>query len=155
VHNFLIEKLPDTPIINKLRVIHIYKADWSLIERYYVAYKLSKTASDQNTVTQEQAGARPGRSSVELATNRVLTYEIIRNQRLTGAVMYNDAKACCDRIIENASNLTLLREGIPIQIPKLHAQTFLKIEYHIKHKLGIGSKTQSTLTNFWSRPRIN
>jgi hypothetical protein len=57
--------------------------------------------------------------------------------------MYNDAKACYDRIIENVSNLTLLREGIPIQITKLHAQTFSKIVYHIKHKLGIGSETHS------------
>jgi hypothetical protein len=80
VHNFLIEKLPGTPIISKLRVIHIYEADWSLIQRCYVAFKLSKTASDNNTVTPEQAGARPGRSSIKLATNRVLTYEIIRNQ---------------------------------------------------------------------------
>jgi hypothetical protein len=57
--------------------------------------------------------------------------------------MYNDAKACYDRIIENASNLTLLREGLPIQIPNLHAQTFSQIEYRIKHKLGIGSISHS------------
>jgi hypothetical protein len=112
VHNFLIEKLPGIPIINKLRVINIYEADWSLIQRYYVAYTLSKTASEQNTVTTEQAGARPGRSSIELATNRVLTYEIIRYQRLAGAVMYNDAKACYDRIIENGSNLTFLDQEL-------------------------------------------
>jgi 4-hydroxy-L-threonine phosphate dehydrogenase PdxA len=37
----------------------------------------------------------------------------------------------------------LLREGLPIQIAKLHAQTFSQIEYHIKHKLGIGSKSHS------------
>jgi hypothetical protein len=134
VHNFLIKKVPSFPIINKLRVIHIYEADWSLIQRFYVAYKLSKTAAETNTVTNEQAGARPGRSAIELALNRVMTYEIIRNQRLTGAVMYNDAKACYDRVIKN---------GLPLQIAKLHAQTFKSIQYHIKHKLGIGNITHS------------
>jgi hypothetical protein len=143
VHNFLIEKLPGLPLINKLRVIHIYEADWSLIQRFYVAYKLSKKASDENTVTTEQAGARPERSAIELALNRVLTYETIRNQQLTGAIMYNYAKACYDRVIENFSNLALLREGLPQQIAKLHAQTFKSIQYHIKHKLGIETITHS------------
>jgi hypothetical protein len=75
--------VPGYPIINKLRVIHIYEADWSLIQRFYVAYKLSKRASESVTVTNEQAGARPGRSAIELALDRVMTYEIKRNQRLT------------------------------------------------------------------------
>jgi hypothetical protein len=78
VHNFLIEKIPGTPLITKLRVIHIYEADWSLIQRYYIAHKLSYIASNAGTISVEQAGGRPGRSSIELAINRVLTYEIIR-----------------------------------------------------------------------------
>jgi hypothetical protein len=42
VHNFLSEKLPGLPLINKLRVIHIYEADWSLIQRFYVALNSPK-----------------------------------------------------------------------------------------------------------------
>jgi hypothetical protein len=57
--------------------------------------------------------------------------------------MYNDAKACYDRIIGNISKMTLLREGLPIEIAKLHSQTFLLIEYHIKRKQGIGPVTHS------------
>jgi hypothetical protein len=97
VHNFMLEKIPGVPLLHKLRVIHIYEADWSLIQRYYVAHKLSNIASTEKTVTTEQAGGRPGRSSIELAINRALQYETIRLQHLTAAVMYNDAKACYDR----------------------------------------------------------
>jgi hypothetical protein len=57
--------------------------------------------------------------------------------------MYNDAKACYDRIIESISNMSLLREGLPIEIAKLHAQTFQLIQYHIKHKQGLGPITHS------------
>jgi hypothetical protein len=143
VHNFLIEKTPGLPLLNKLRVIHIYEADWSLIQRFYVAYKLTSIATREETTTTEQAGGRPGRSSIELAINRVITYETIRLQRLSGAVMYNDAKACYDRIVEPISNMALLREGLPIEIAKLHAQTYQQIHYHIKHKQGIGPITHS------------
>jgi hypothetical protein len=138
VHNFLIEKTPGLPLITKLRVIQIYEADWSLIQRFYVAHKLTSVATLKGTTTTEQAGGRPGRSSIELAINRVITYETIRLQRLIGAVLYNDAKACYDRIIENISNMSLLREGLPIEIAQLHAQTFNTIQYYIKHKQGIG-----------------
>jgi hypothetical protein len=103
-----------------------------------VAHKLTSIATKENTTTTEQAGGRPGRSSIELAINRVITYETIRLQRLSGAVMYNDAKACYDRVVENISNMALLREGLPIEIAKLHAQTFQQIKYYIKHKQGIG-----------------
>jgi hypothetical protein len=46
--------------------------------------------------------------------------------------MYNDAKACYDRIVKNVSNMSLLREGLPIELAK---------EYQIKHKQGIGSQS--------------
>jgi hypothetical protein len=35
VHNFLLEKTPGMPLINKLRVIHIYEADWSMIQKFF------------------------------------------------------------------------------------------------------------------------
>jgi hypothetical protein len=68
----------------------------------------------------------------------VLTYEVIRLQHLQGAIMYNDAKACYDCIIENLANLTLLREGFPPEIAQLHAQTLQAFKLFIKHKLGLG-----------------
>jgi hypothetical protein len=35
VHNIFIKKLPGVPLLDKLRVIHIYEADWNLILKYY------------------------------------------------------------------------------------------------------------------------
>jgi hypothetical protein len=46
-------------------------------------------------------------------------------------------------VIENFSNLTLLREGLPIEIAKLHQQTFSQIQYHIKHRYGLGTNHHS------------
>jgi Reverse transcriptase (RNA-dependent DNA polymerase) len=143
VHNFLIEKTPGLPRIDKLRVIHLYKADWSLIQKFFAAYKINSMASTNNTAPIEQAGGRPGRSAIELAASRMMTYETIRLQRLSGAVVYNDAKACYDRVIENLSNLALMKQGLPVEIAKLHSNTFHRIQYYIKHKLGIGAVPHS------------
>jgi hypothetical protein len=66
----------------------------------------------------------------------VMTHEICRLQKMNGAIMYNDAKACFDRIIENISNITCMREGLSPKIASLHAQTLQGIRYHIKTQHG-------------------
>jgi hypothetical protein len=75
---------------------------------------------------------------MDLAVSKTITFEIMRLQRISGAVLFNDAKACYNRIVENISNITLLREGLQINIASLHAQTFHSINYFIKHKYGVG-----------------
>jgi hypothetical protein len=102
-----------------------------------VSYKINKMVSNKVEVPIEQAGSRPGCSAIEMGLGKIITYEIIRNMRLHAGVIYNDAKACYDRIIENLSNIALQHQGLPLQIARLHAQTFRQIEYRIKHKLGI------------------
>jgi hypothetical protein len=85
---------------------------WNLILKYFIPYKLTHTACQQNTVTNEQAGGGIGRCSSEIATTTVMTHETCRLQRLTGDIVYNDARACFDRTVENLSNLTCMREGL-------------------------------------------
>jgi hypothetical protein len=143
VHNFLLEKIPGLPWIDKLRIIHIYEPGWSIIHKYYITHKLNNIASKEKTIPIEQAGGRPGRSAIEVAASRSLMYESVRLQRLNGAVLYNDANTCYDRIIENIRNLTLLKEGLPPEIAKLHAHTISQMQYHIKHRFGIGTKHHS------------
>jgi hypothetical protein len=143
VHNFLIEKIPGVPRIDKLRVINLCEADWSLIQKFLLAYKLNNLASKQKTILVEQAGVRPGRSAIKLAACRIFMFETMRLQFLSGAVLYNGSKACYDRVIENVSNLALMKQGLPIELAKLHAQTFHQINYYIKHKLGIGNTSHS------------
>jgi hypothetical protein len=99
VHNFFLEKIPGNPLIDQLRVIHIYEADWNIILKYYLTHKVLQTASQKATIAPEQAGGRPGRCAIDEATKTVILYETCRLQKLTGGIMYNDAKACFDRIV--------------------------------------------------------
>jgi hypothetical protein len=57
VHKFLLKKTPGLPLISKLQVIHIYEADWSLIQKFYGLYKINKISCSSNNVPVEQAGA--------------------------------------------------------------------------------------------------
>ncbi len=139
IHNFFLEKLPGRPLIEKLRVIHLYEADWNLILKYFIAYKLNLITCREQTVAPEQAGGRPGKNAADTAAATVITNEIIMLQKLPGTILYHDAKACFDRIIENLSNATLMSEGINPRLV-LHAQTLAKAKYHIKTKYGVAAR---------------
>jgi hypothetical protein len=140
VHNFFLEKIPGVPLLNKLRVFHIYEADWNLLLKHFISRNLTHTACLRRTVTAEKAGGRIGRSSSDMATKTVITHEICRLQKLQGGVIYNDAKACFDRIVENMGNLTCMREGLSPTIALLHAQTLSQMKYYIKTQHGCDSQ---------------
>jgi hypothetical protein len=139
IHNFFLEKLPGQPFLDKLRVIHLYEADWNLILKFFIAYKLNLKACREKTVATEQAGGRPGKNAADTAATTAITNEIIMLQKLAGTLLYHDAKACFDRIIENLSNTSLLAEGLNPRLVRLHAQTLGKAKYHIKTKYGIAT----------------
>lgn len=139
IHNFFLEKIPGRPILDKLRVIHLYEADWNLILKFFIAYKLNMVACREKTISTEQAGGRPGKNAADTATATVIMNEIILLQKLSGTLLYHDAKACFDRIIENISNASLLSEGINPKLVKLHANTLSKARYHIKTKYGVAN----------------
>jgi hypothetical protein len=105
---------------------------------FFVSQKLNNLVYCAKAIPIEQASGIAGRSAIEIAAARILTFETIRLQRLSGAALYNDAKACYDRVIENISNLTLMKQGLPVELARLHSQTFNNIQYYIKHKLGLG-----------------
>jgi hypothetical protein len=111
--------------------------------KYFVAYKLNGIACKEKTVQPEQAGGRKGHSAANAATNTVITSEIIQLQKQTGATVYNDAKACFDRIVENISNLTLVSEGLNKKIATLHSKTLTSAKHYIKSGHGTSDLSNS------------
>jgi hypothetical protein len=112
VHNFFIEKPPGLPLLDKIRVIHLYKVDWNLVLKYFISNKLTNLASNEETLAIEQARGRQGRKSSAMTTKTKNAHEICWLQRLHGAVIYSDAKACFDWIIKDVDNPTSLRETV-------------------------------------------
>jgi hypothetical protein len=64
----MIEKQPGCPRINKLRVIHLYEADYNLLLKIIWARRLVWHAHDVNKLNEGQAGSRPGRNAIDIST---------------------------------------------------------------------------------------
>jgi hypothetical protein len=90
----MIEKQPGCPRINKLRVIHLYEADYNLFLKIIWARHLVWHAHDLNKLNAGQAGSRPGRNSINVVIQNEMKYLYATLTRTGLATMDNNAKSC-------------------------------------------------------------
>lgn len=132
----MIEKIPGSPRITKLRVIHLYEADYNLFLKIVWARKLVWHAHDANALNNSQTGSRPGRRSIDTVINKEMKYLYSRLTRTPMATMDNDATSCYDRIIVNLAMLISKYYGMPNQTCKVQAATLQKMQYRLRTALG-------------------
>jgi len=146
----LLEKDPSDPKIDRLCTIHLYKADYNLLLKWFSSKGFIIRSEAANRITDSQGGGRPGCSAINLAITKVLSYEVADIMRLRVIIVDNDATACFDRMIEAPNNLACLQHGADPKYIKLHTQTQCELRYHLKHKYGISTAfNTSTKTKPW------
>jgi hypothetical protein len=105
----MIEKQPGCPHINKLRVIHLYEADYNLLLKIIWAHRIVWHVHDHNKLNEGQAGSRPGRNSIDVVIQKEMKYLYATLTRTGLATMDNDAKSCYDRIICNLAMIAQIK----------------------------------------------
>ena len=114
VQSSMLEKEPGKPLIHRLRVIHLYEADYNLVLKILWSRKVTWQAHKDGTLHESQAGSRPGRKAIDLVVFKAQKYLYSRLSLTPLLTMdTNDAKACYDRIICNLAMLTSQYNGMP------------------------------------------
>ena len=133
--NTLIPKDPGSSKIHRLRVIHLYEADYNLIlgvkwrELLYHAQK-------HGLINKSQYGSVPGQSAIDLCFLEEMEYgfcwltlhPLIKND--------NDAASCYDRILLQMASIMSQKRGMPVQVCKVNGMNLEQAKYHIKTTLG-------------------
>jgi hypothetical protein len=70
-------------------------------------------AEKHRTLAKEQYGSRKRHRAIDLALNKVLTNDLLRQAKRIGAVCSNDAKACYDLIGHAQASLCMQKQGVP------------------------------------------
>ena len=137
VHSSMLEKDIGKPYINRLRVIHIYEADYNLVLKILWARQLTWHAHTKNALHEAQAGSRPGRKAIDVVVFKEMKYLHSRLTRTTLMTMDNDAKACYDRIVCNLAMLTSQYFGMPSNACLMQAKTLQHMRFHLRTAMGI------------------
>ena len=145
----LIEKDPGLPNINRLRIIHLYKADYNMFLKILWARRLISRGEEAQQFGQAQHGSRKRRTANDVVLLKRLTYDLTRQMRVNLGTFDNDAKSCYDRIINGLAMIVSRRLGMPVPAVATHATVLFHMKYHLKTKFGISAAyIQSSLDNF-------
>jgi hypothetical protein len=132
----MIEKQLGCPRINKLRVIHLYEADYNLLLKIIWARRLVWHAHDLDKLNKDQAGSRPGPNSIDVVIQKEMKYLYATLTRTGLATMDNDAKTCYDWIICNLAMMISQHYGVSNEAASMQAETLQKMLFRIRTAIG-------------------
>ena len=142
VINIMLQKDAGNPRVHRLRVIHIYKADYNLL----LAVKWREAlhhAEDNKLLNDGLYGSRPGRTAQDPVLLENLQNEIYRMSMKSGINFDLDATSCYDRIMVNVASICSRRVGMHKSIVFVNALTLERAQYYLKTNLGV-SETSYT-----------
>lgn len=145
VVNTMICKEPGNFKIHRLRVLHLYEADFNLLMG--VKWRELIMKGDQlRLINEQQYGARPGCEANSLALYEELRTDISYTTRRTLISVDNDADSCFDRMVPSLISLNNRSFGLPVELSRLHGNALLTMKYHLRSPNGLSpSSYQHTI----------
>ena len=135
--NVLIEKDTGFPKVNRLRIIHLFEADYNLFLKTVRGSRLVRHATSMNLLNDGQHGSVPGRTTLDPIMLNQLTTDMCRILKTNYARFDNDASACFDRIIVALGMLAARRCGMPESSIRSHAKALEFMKYTDRTVYGI------------------
>lgn len=141
--SLMLEKTPGSPKIHKLRVIHVYEADYNLMLKILWARQLVWKSHSQHMLHRGQSGSRPDHRCSDVILRKEMNYLYARLTRTALATVDNDAKACYDRILCNLAMLVSRYYGMSTEACLFHANTLKAMKYRVR------TATSGDSTNYY------
>ena len=135
--NVLIEKDPGKPRLNRLRIIHLFEADFNFFLKLQWGHRLVRRSMKMNMLHDGQHGSVPGRTSLDPIMLTQLTTDLCRILKHDFSRFDNDASACYDRIIIALAMLAARKCGMPNHAIRVHADALQFMKYVVKTIHGV------------------
>jgi exonuclease III len=137
--NVMILKEPGNYKIHRLRVIHLYEADYNAL----LAMKwreLIHSAEDKNLLNVGTYGSRPNRSATTPVFLEEMMSEITRLTRKLLVTFDNDATSCYDRILPSLASIVSRKYGLSKTVALVMARTLKEARYKLKTSMGVSEE---------------
>ena len=135
----MLEKVKGNINVEKLRGILLMEADYNFINKLLIGQRVMKTIERRKAVPEELAGSRKLHEAVEVALNRKLSSDVMRQLRRPGTITGVDASQCYDRIVHSIVILIARHVGLNL-LPLL---ALFGVIQHMKYyvRTGFGEST--------------
>jgi hypothetical protein len=133
VINVMIYKEPGNYNLDKLRVIHLFEADFNLIVGILFGRRAMHHANNNNLLHDGQGG-RLGSECMDVTFTKILHITMSHLTKTPLGLFESDAEACFDRIVMLMAFLAFKSLGAPAKPLQMWEQTL----YHVRHVLRTG-----------------
>jgi len=133
----ILEKLPGRPLIEKLRVIMLFDAQFNFALKLVFGRRMIFHAEDHGVLGHANHGGRPGRQVHDALLEKTLMFEHARLTRTSLITVDNDAKSCYDRIIKAMALLACMSIGMPAEAAAMHNKVHDEMTHNIKTRHGL------------------
>jgi hypothetical protein len=147
VVNVMIYKKPGVYLIDQLRVIHLFEADYNFMIGFIFGRRALYSGVAQHTLHPSQ-WAQPGRQCADVVVMRELTLSMAHMLKIELGGFENDAAACYDRILMNMMGAAIERMGVPEGPLRLQEEVLLNIIHYLKTGFGISRDSYTSDDNF-------
>ena len=145
VHSNMLSKIDGLPQVDKLRVIHLYEADYNgYLKKEWLNQAVWHATERKIPNDSQGGGGQKGRQANHIALQKDMKYHYARLRKQNLATIDNDAKACYDRIIMLLATIVSGHFGLPSNARILQANA-------IQGQNSPGNITSNTTT--WIRAR--
>ena len=136
VINVMIYKKPGVYLIDKLRVIHLFEADYNFVIGLIFGRRALYSGVHNHTLHPSQ-WAQPGRQCADVVVLRELTLSMAHMLKIALGGFENDAAACYDRLLMNLMGAAFESMGVPEGPLRLQAEVLLNVIHYLKTGFGI------------------
>ena len=126
----MIQKRAQVDLVSKLRTLVLTLADFNHNNKI-LGRTTMHHAEKHQLLAKEQYGSRRSKSAIEHAFHKRLTYDIMRQSCINGALCSNDAMSCYDRILHSVASLAYQRLGIPLPPIKCMLQSIQNMKHNL------------------------
>jgi hypothetical protein len=137
----MIEKDVGKPRIHRLRIIHLFEADYNFFLKLQWGHRLVRQAASLDLLHNSQHGSIPRRTAMDPIMLTQLESDLCLILKHNLSRFDNDASACYDCIIVALGMLAARRCGMPRNAIRLHADALQFMKYTVKTMYGISDNT--------------
>jgi hypothetical protein len=99
-------------VLNGPQTVVLFPVDANYTFKH-VGRSMMHMAEKAKVLAPEQYGSQKLHHATDLAVNKVLTYDLMRQLKRPGGVCSNNAKSCYDLIGHTVASLAMQRMGVP------------------------------------------
>jgi len=131
----MLQKKSGVTELSGLRTIVLFPVDCNFAFKH-VRRSMMQVAERSKTLAPEQYGSRKRHKAIDLAVNKALTFDVLRQLKRSGAICSNDAKSCYDLIGHTQAALSMQRVGVPKHIINCLFTTLQEAVHQVRKGFG-------------------